>query len=226
MPVRTVSAPALSKVTESIDPNGPDGVALTSTTVDAEAVMTTGPKSRIGTVNLDFVIGSHAITYSKKGYADSTSKAESRTVRQHEYGHVGARNALASSAVLTSLCTAVQVNWTFSVPTTGDDTKDQAAEDAAKASYESAVVNYIEPFIEYLDELVLHAARRAAGVAGVPTDTDLATMLAGIKYTDPATGQSRTPNQQAIDAAKKATAAGEKTGEAHAKATPTPDAVK
>ena len=222
MPVRTASAPALSSVSERIDANGPDGVAITSTTVDAEAVMTTGKQGRVGTVNLDFTIGSHTITYARKGDADQTSRAETRTVRQHEYGHVGARNALANSAVLTALCTAVQVNWTFVVPASAD----QAAEDALKASYQDAVVNYIEPFIEYLDEVVVHAARRAAGVAGVPTDAQLATMLAGISYTDPATKQTRSPNQQAIAAAKAATATGEKTGEAHAKATPTPDAVK
>jgi hypothetical protein len=228
MPVKTVSAVALTAVTEAIDTTLGAGKANTSTatSVGANTTVVNVADGADCTVDLDFTISSHAIGYGDRQTADSGSAKETRTVRQHEYAHAGARNALASKTLLTALCNDVSVRWTFHFTATGDQTKDQAALNAMKKPYEDNVENYINPIIDYLDELVVHETQRAAGVNGVKTAADIANMLAAISYTDPVSGTSKTPSTTVMGKAVTETKAGAAKGETQAKNTPTPATVK
>jgi hypothetical protein len=221
MPVRNVSAVGFTVVTEAIDASQNAGEALTktATNVDADTDVVNVASGADCTVQLDFTITKHAIGYGDRNTADSTSAKETRTVRQHEYAHVGARNALASSTLLSALCTDVGVNWKFHAP-------DQATLDATKARFEAAVEAYVNPIVDYLDELVVHETQRKAGKVGVKTDAQVAAMLAAISYTDPDTGKSRAPSAKVIAQAVTATKTGSANGETYAKTTATPSTVK
>jgi len=120
----------------------------------------------------------------------------------------------------------VGVKWKFSVKFTGDNTADQAKLDATRLAFESAVENYINPFIGYLDEVVVHETQRKAAKTGRPTDSQLAAQLAAISYTDPETGTVKQPSANVVAQAVKAAQAGSTKGEEHAKKTATPDNVK
>ena len=197
MPVRTVSSPVFASVIESVGGGQAAGDAktksATSVSADTDVVALANGGANC-TVQLDFTISKHEIFYGDNKTADSQSDKESRTVRVHEYAHVGARNALASKTLLEALCKEVGVNWKFSIKSTGDTAADQATLDATKATYESAVEDFITPLIDYLDELVVHETQRNAGKVGMTTDSQLATQLAAISYTDPATGTAKSPS--------------------------------
>jgi hypothetical protein len=230
MPVRNVSAAAFSAVSESVNAakvaNRGDAVTLSPTAVSADTDELPVKDGTDCTVQLDFTISSHEIAYMTRNTADSGSAKETRTVRQHEYSHVGARNALASKSLLTALCNDVGVVWKFHSnisPTTDEERK---ALDAEKKKYEDAVEAYIKPIVDYLDELVVHETQRNAGLAGVSDATAVASMLAAISYTDPETKKTKKPSATVMAQAVTATKTGSANGEAHAKNTATPRAVK
>jgi hypothetical protein len=228
MPVRNVSPLALSSVKEEVGGVKGDNAAVTITTTSVQA--TTDVVNVAGgvdcTVNLDFEITKHEIRYRDRNTADRQSQHETRTVRQHEYGHAGARNALASKALLTKLCSDVGVKWTFHVKTTGNKEADEEKLDETATTFEDAVLNYINSIIGYLDEKAVHETQRNAGMSGRPTDADLALVLAAISYTDPTTGTAKSPSNSVMTQAVSASKTGETTGETHARNTPTPDHVK
>ncbi|WP_406699757.1 hypothetical protein V5E97_12950 [Singulisphaera sp. Ch08] len=224
MPVRKTSTVAMTVVVESVGGglSPGDAVTKTTTTVGAHTDVANVTNGADCTVHLDFEISRHEIFYGDRKTADSTSDKETRTVRQHEYGHVGARNALADKSLLTSLCSDVGVKWKFHIASTGNLGADQAKLDATTLAFESAVEDYINLFIDYLDELVVHETQRKASKTGRPTDSQLATKLAAISYTDPETGTLKQPSSKVVAQAVKATQAGSTKGEEHAKKTPTP----
>jgi hypothetical protein len=229
MPVNTVSAVAFAKVTEVVDTAQGAGNANTTTATTVSATTTWSANGLDGTVGLDFTISSHEIAYGDRQTADSTSAKETRTVRQHEYSHVGARNALASKTLLKALCDDVKVQWTCHVAAnalTGNPVTDAATQAAAAKPFEDAIEDYINPIIDYLDELVVHETQRNAGKVGVKTAAQVATMLAAISYTDPVSSTTNTPSTTVMGQAVAATKAGGTKGETHAKTTPTPAAVK
>jgi hypothetical protein len=223
MPVRTVSAIAFVKVTESIGGTS-SGLTTTATTVSADTDLKslTGGKGTDGAVQLDFTISTHSITYSAVGVADALSSKETLTVRQHEYGHVGARNALASKTLLTDLCTDVGVKWTFHIPDSGNLSADQVAFDQAKTKYQSAVENYINPIVDYLDENVVHETQRTAQMVGRVDAKGVAAMLAKISYLDPVTGTTQTPSGAIMAKAITETKNGLTKGQNFAKGSKTP----
>jgi len=224
MPVRKASTVAMTVVVESVGggQSPGDAVTKTTTTVGAQTDVVNVANGADCTVNLDFEISRHEIFYGDRKTADTTSDKETRTVRQHEYGHVGARNALADKALLTALCTDVGVKWKFHIGFTGNLGADQAKLDSTSKAFESAVEDYINLFIDYLDEFVVHETQRKAAKTGRPTNSQLATKLAAISYTDPETGTVKTPSSKVVDQAVKATQAGSAKGEEYAKKTPTP----
>ena len=228
MPVRKVSAIAMTVVTESVGggQSPGDAVTKTATTVDADTDVVNVAKGADCTVHLDLAISRHEIHYGDRKTANSTSDKETRTVRQHEYAHVGARNALADKKLLTALCGDVGVKWKFHIASTGNTGADQAKLDSTRLAFEGAVEDYINPLIDYLDEFVVHEVQRKASKAGRPTDSQLATQLAAISYTDPETGAVKQPGSKVVAQAVQATQAGSTKGEEHAKKTPTPDHVK
>lgn len=228
MPVRNVSAIGMTMVSEAVGGGQSPGEAVTKTltTVAAHTDVANVTNGADCTVQLDFEISKHEIFYGDLKTADSTSDKETRTVREHEYAHVGTRNALADTKLLTALCSDVGVKWKFHIAFSGNLGADQAKLDATSRAFESAVENYINPFVDYLDEVVAHETQRKASKAGRPTDSMLATQLAAISYTDPETGTVKQPGSQVVAQAVKASQAGSTKGEDHAKKTPTPKHVK
>ena len=228
MPVRNVSSVAFAAVTEKLDGGLGAGNAKTvsATSVSGDTVIVNTATGANCTVHLDFAISKHEIGYGDRNTADSGSDKETRTVRQHEFAHVGGRNALASKTVLQALCDDVKVKWTFTIKSTGDQTADQATLDSTRATYEGAVEDYINPIVDYLDELVIHETQRTAGKVGVKSAAAIATMLAAISYTDPETGKARTPTAGAMTTAAAAIKAGGAKGDTFAQNSPTPPTVR
>jgi len=206
--------------------SGGDAVTITSTSVSANTDVANTVNGANCTVQLDFDISKHEIFYSARNIADSPSKHETRTGRQHEFGHVGARNALASKTLLTSLCTDVGVKWTFSIKSTSDQKADQEKLDATARKFEKAVEDFINPLVDFLDEKVVHETQRKASMTGRPTDSQVAAMLSAISYVDPTTGTAKSLSTNVIAQVVTAIKKGETAGETHAKNTSTPDHVK
>jgi hypothetical protein len=226
MPVRNVSSIAFVKVTETIGGTN-DGLTTTTTLVaaDTDEKGLAAGKGWDCTVQLDFKISKHSITYSALGKANTTSSKETRTVRQHEYAHVGARNALASQTLLADLCKDVGVKWKFHIDETGNAVTDRSNIDKTKKTYEKAVEDYISAIVDYLDEKVVHETQRNAQLVGVKDVTQVAAMLAAISYSDPETGNAQAPNGKIMAKAVTETQTGSTKGENYAKGTSTPPSV-
>jgi hypothetical protein len=228
MPVRTVTAVGFPKVTEIVGGGLSAGNAKTSTatTVSASTNVVNTATGADCTVQLDFTISSHQIAYGDRNTADSGSAKETITVRQHEFGHVGARNALANATLLTALCNDVSVNWKFQIKSSGNLAADQATLNATQKSFEDAVENYINPIIDFLDESVVHATQRNAAYVGVKSNADVQALLGAISYTDPVTTKSKAPSNTVMAQAATAATAGMTSGQTFAKNNPTPAGVK
>jgi hypothetical protein len=179
-----------------------------------------------GIVQLDLKISAHQISYGDRTTADSVSRNEARTARQHEYAHVGARNALASSMLLTALCRDVGVQWKFHINTTNDQSADQASLAATRKTFESAVEDYINLLVGYLDEPVVHETQRNATTTGVKSASEVKTLLDSISYDDPVTGTSKKPSTAVMAQSQRETRNGATKDENFARSTPTPAAVK
>jgi len=218
MPVRTVSAIGFAAVTEKINGaySAGDAKTRTATSVNGDTAIAKTADGVNGTVSLDFIISKHEIGYGDRNTALSGSAKETRTVREHEFAHVGGRKALASSTLLTNLCNGVKVNGKFSLKNTDSQATDLANQASAKKDYESAVEDYINPLIDYFDEFVIHETQRTAGLVGVSSAASVAAMLAAIEYTDPDSGTTNKPSATVIAATVTAIKAGAAKGEAWA----------
>ncbi len=222
MGVRTMTVSGFGTVVESVGsiPATSSAAALTTTSNVCDADNVVINTSAGATINffLDVTISNHKIAYASAN-ASQTSRAETRTVREHEFAHVGARNGFGSATAIKALCDDVKVKWTAKAKT-------QAEVSAAITAYEDAIENYLSPMLDYFDELVVHKVQRATGIfVGMPTDADLATVRATFEYVDPETGASRKPSNTAIATMEKSCAASAKLGEAFAKAHAAPNSV-
>ena len=222
MGVRTMTVSGFGTVVESVGSIPPTSwaVALTTTSSVPDADNVVVNTSQGATINffLDVTISNHKITYASAN-ANQTSRLETRTVREHEFAHVGARNGFGSAAAIKALCDDVKVKWTAKAKT-------QADVSAAITAHESAIENYLSPMLEYFDELVVHKVQRASGkFIGMATDADLKTVRDTFEYIDPETGASRKPSDAAIAKMEKSCATSAKLGEAFANAHAAPSAV-
>ncbi len=222
MGVRTMTVSGFGTVVESVGsiPSSSSAAALTTTSNVCDADNVVINTSGGATINffLDVTISNHKITYASAN-ANQTSRAETRTVREHEFAHVGARNGFGSATAIKALCDDVKVKWSAKAKT-------QAEVNEKITAYEDAIENYLSPMLDYFDELVVHKVQRASGkFVGMPTEVDLKATRGTFEYLDPETGASRKPSDTAIATMEKSCAAGAKLGEAFAKAHAAPKAV-